>query len=331
MDFGNPYLGNRTRDPSLPPNATGLQSYPVPSPGNNTVPPFFQNYMRLGYYTAVTTSDRHFGMVMDALEATGLANTTIVVLFGDHGWQLGEHSLWGKHTNFDLSAHVPLLIRVPGKAGGKSTETVVELVDLYRTLASLAGIPEPPDDDVEGKDFSPVFDAPQKILFEDAYSQYSRCPGERFFPNVSVLPDWALNNCEDVPVVYVVVVPLSHISPQCDSSHSLYNPGFRPSTPLKTRRNITYMGYSVRTLDYRLTQWYTWDKKKCVAEWDAPPYARELYNHSLHSDPGDFDNFENENIAAENPDVVAALEVKLLARFKTEGTGCPPDQPGVKD
>jgi iduronate 2-sulfatase len=294
MDFSSPILGNRTRDPKLPRNATAAQSYPVPSPGNNTVPPFFTNYMRLGYYTAVSTSDEHFGMVLDALEASGQAANTIVVLFGDHGWQLGEHTLYGKHTNFDLSAHVPLLIKVPWKpaAVGQHTETVVELLDLYRTLSSLAGLPPPPAD-VEGKDFSAVFDSPQQQLFTEAYSQYSRCPGERNFPQVSPLPDWALNNCEDVPVV-----------------------------------NITYMGYSVRTLEYRLTQWYSWDKINCVAEWDPAPYAVELYNHTGHEDPGDFDGWENENIAAQAPDVVRALEAKLLARFKTKGTGCPKDQPG---
>ncbi len=297
LDFGNAHLGNRTRDATLPANATGLQSYPVGSPGNNTVPPFFAQYLRLGYYTAVTTSDEHFGMVMQALEAAGLSDSTIVVLFGDHGWQLGEHSLWGKHTNFDTSVHVPLLVRVPGKAAsaGARTETVVELLDLYRTLSALAGLPEP-EAGVEGKDFSAVFDDPSKTLFSEAYAQYSRCPGERNFPTVHSLPDWALNNCEDVPV-----------------------------------HNITYMGYTVRTLDYRLTQWYRWDGQACVAQWGAPPYATELYNHSGHTNPGDFDGWENENIAAAAPGVVAELGAKLLARFRTAGTGCPADQPGVRD
>jgi hypothetical protein len=193
--------------------------------------------------------------------------------------------------------HVPLLIRVPGKpaSAGAHTETVVELLDLYRTLSALAGLPEP-EAGVEGKDFSAVFDDPSQVLFGEAYAQYSRCPGERNFPVVHALPDWALNNCEDVPVA-----------------------------------NITYMGYTVRTLGYRLTQWYRWDGQACVAQWGAPPYATELYNHTGHDLPGDFDGWENENIAAAAPGVVAELGAKLLARFKTAGTGCPADQPGVKD
>ena len=296
MDFGNPILGNASRDPALPANATGRQSYAVPSPGNNTVPGFFTQYMRLGYYTAVSTSDEHFGMMMDALDASGLANSTIVALLGDHGWQLGEHTLFGKHTNFDLSAHVPLLMRVPGKAAssaGRHTETVVELLDLYRTLGALAGAPVA-DADVEGKDFSAAFDAPEQQLFDEAYAQYSRCPGERYFPNVSALPDWALNNCEDVPAP-----------------------------------NITFMGYSVRTLEWRLTQWFAWDGAACAPRWDAPPHAVELYSHAGHDDPGDFDGWENDNVAGANAPVVAALELKLRARFqRARGAGCPPDAPG---
>jgi arylsulfatase A-like enzyme len=92
LDFSKPALGNRTQDPDLPKAANGLVSVPLPSPGNNTVPHFFTQYMRLGYYTAVTHSDAHFGMMMDALDASGLANDTLVVLFGDHGWELGEHT-----------------------------------------------------------------------------------------------------------------------------------------------------------------------------------------------------------------------------------------------
>jgi iduronate 2-sulfatase len=92
LDWTSPDLANRTQDPELPPAAAGVQSFALPSPGNNTVPAYFAQYMRLGYYTAVTHSDAHFGMMMDALDASGLANDTLVVLFGDHGWSLQENS-----------------------------------------------------------------------------------------------------------------------------------------------------------------------------------------------------------------------------------------------
>lgn len=225
LNFENPALGNFSRDPGLPSNATSLQAFRVPSPGNQTVPPYFQQYLRLGYYTAVSSSDEKFGAMMAALEASGLANTTIVALLGDHGWQLGEHSLWGKHTNFDTSVHVPLIIRVPWKphSVGARTQSVVELLDLYRTLASLAGLPPPPED-VEGKDFSALFDAPATVLNEEAYAQYSRCPGERDWPSVYPLQDWAMNNCESVPVqniTYMVRKPFFfYIPPFLHCSHT---------------------------------------------------------------------------------------------------------------
>ena len=204
LDWTSMDLANRTQDPDLPAAAAGLQSFPLPSPGNNTVPDYFTQYMRLGYYTAVTHSDQHFGMMMDALDASGLANETLVVLFGDHGWELGEHTHYGKHTNYDLSVHVPLLMRAPWlpRSVGQHTQSTVELLDLYRSIAALAGLPAPPPD-VGGDDFSPLFEDPTAVLKSEAYAQYSRCPGEREFPQTYVLPDWALNNCEDVPVANI--------------------------------------------------------------------------------------------------------------------------------
>lgn len=179
-------------------------------------------------------------------------------------------------------------------SAGKHTQSVVELLDLYRTISALAGLPPPPSD-VAGDDFSALFADPTQTLKSEAFAQYSRCPGERDFPTVYELPDWALNNCEDVPVV-----------------------------------NITFMGYTVRSLEWRFTEWYAWDRVNCVAEFDAPPRGTELYSHANHTAPGEFDAFENENVAAEaaNAQTVVALRAKLWARFKTKGSGCPPDQPG---
>jgi iduronate 2-sulfatase len=295
LDWTNAALANRSQDPDLPAAANGVETVSCPSPGNNTVPDYFTQYMRLGYYTAVSHSDLHLGMMLDALDASGKANDTLVVVFGDHGWELGEHLHYGKHTNTDLSVHVPLIMRAPWLPAsvGKHTQSFVELVDLYRTISALAGLPEP-DADVAGDDFSALFTDPTRVLKSEAAAQYSRCPGERNFPNVSLPnPDWALNNCEDVPV-----------------------------------NNITYMGYTLRTPEWRFTEWYDWDRKNCVAQWAAPAHATELYSHAGHTDPGDFDNYENENVADANPTVVSSLRTSLWARYKTKGTGCPEDQPG---
>ena len=92
------------------------------------------------------------------------------------------------------------------------------------------------------------------------------------------------------------------------------------------------MGYTVRTLDWRFTEFYSWDTEACEALWDAPPRGTELYNHTGHTDPGDFDSWENENLAEGNGQLVAQLRSKLQLRFRKpagSGSGCPPDEPAA--
>jgi len=269
----------------------GSAAYIQPRPGNNTFPEWFAQQLRVGYYSAVTHMDRHFGQVMDALAGSGAADDTVVIMTGDHGWQLGEHSEWGKHTNFELGTHVPLLIRdAPSAstagAGKHASRTRAELVDLYRTLVSLAGLPASDiEDDVDGIDLSPVVRRDATLLARNySFSQYSRCPGDRDWKNpVPNAPGWFMNNCEQVP------------------SH-----------------NISFMGYTMRSAEYRYTMWFRWDKASCVALWDDPLDGEELYSHEGHTDPGDFDDYENENLAAEPAyaGVVARHRKLLLDNFK---------------
>lgn len=123
-----------------------------------------------GYAACVSYTDANVGRVLDALEASGEADQTIVVFWGDHGWKLGDHSSWCKHTNFEVDARVPLLVRVPGKAGGVASPSPVELIDLYPTLCELAGLPAPGH--VRGASFARVFDEPGFAHRDSAYSSY---------------------------------------------------------------------------------------------------------------------------------------------------------------
>lgn len=97
--------------------------------------------LRHAYYAAVSYSDALVGKVLDALEEEGLADNTIIVVWGDHGWHLGDHRVWGKHTNFEMALRSPLMIKVPGMAARKiGSDMPVSSIDLYPTLMELTGI-----------------------------------------------------------------------------------------------------------------------------------------------------------------------------------------------
>ena len=129
---------------------------------------------RRAYYSAVSYADSSVGAMLSELDALRLAASTAVVLFGDHGWHLGESNLWQKMTNFELGVRVPLIVRAPWKraAVGVRSARIVELVSLYRTLAELLELPRP-EDGVDGTSFADVFDgAADRAQF--AFSQFSK-------------------------------------------------------------------------------------------------------------------------------------------------------------
>ena len=115
----------------------------------------FQRVAKHGYYACVSYVDAQIGKVLNELKALSLEESTIVIIFGDHGWHLGENSFWGKHTLMRRSTQIPLIIHVPGTNSGE-TLSLVELVDLYPTLCDLTGIPQP-QNQLQGRSFAPVF------------------------------------------------------------------------------------------------------------------------------------------------------------------------------
>ena len=96
-----------------------------------------------GYHAAVSYVDAQVGLILSTLEDLGISDNTIVVLAGDHGYSLGEHGLWCKHSTFDLATKAPLIIRTPNSKGGGVVDGLVEFIDIYPTLTELANIPTP--------------------------------------------------------------------------------------------------------------------------------------------------------------------------------------------
>ncbi len=125
-----------------------------------------------GYYAATSYTDAQLGKVLDAVERLGLAENTIVALWGDHGWHLGDHGMWCKHTNYEQAARIPLIISAPGGARDVASQAMVETVDLYPTLAELAGIGPPVG--LDGKSFAAVVRQPSSPAHDYVLHVYPR-------------------------------------------------------------------------------------------------------------------------------------------------------------
>lgn len=237
-----------------------------------------------GYYACVSYVDAQIGMMIQALEEAGVRENTIIIVWGDHGWHLGDMGIWGKATNYEIATRVPLMIWTPDmKVRGKSTDALVELVDMYPTLCELAGLPLP--EHLEGHSFKPLLDNPQQTWKKAAFSQ---------FPNPA-LREWAAN-------------PLSPGMRQ-----TFFGPLIEEVEQriIKQQGNTWnrdlfenhLMGYTMRTDRYRLVAWQDYRDP------EADPVFVELYDHQ--TDPS-----ETTNIAATNPKLVRRLITQFQGGWK---------------
>lgn len=128
--------------------------------------------IRHGYYANIAYMDAQVGKVLDALEKSGAADRTIVVFVADHGYHIGEHTLWGKTSNFEYDARVPLLIALPATKPGRRTEALVELIDLFPTLVAQCGLPQP--EGLGGTNLTAVLTNPAAHGKSVAFTQHPR-------------------------------------------------------------------------------------------------------------------------------------------------------------
>lgn len=131
-----------------------------------------------GYMASVSYIDAQLGKLLDELEKLGIANETIIVLWGDHGYHLGDHTLWCKHSNFEQATRIPFIFAGPGIVKGTKVETPVELIDLFPTVFDLAGVN--PSLQTDGKSLVPLMDQNPKtnLSIDFALSQYPRQNGK---------------------------------------------------------------------------------------------------------------------------------------------------------
>lgn len=143
----------------------------LPLPSKGKLSEERQRELIHGYYASISYVDAQIGRLLDELDRLGLSENTMVVLWGDHGWKLGEHNSWCKQSNYEIDTRVPLIISGAGvKSKGKKANALVEFVDIFPTLADVAGLSVPRY--LHGKSMKPILQNPNQKTKDAAFSQF---------------------------------------------------------------------------------------------------------------------------------------------------------------
>jgi iduronate 2-sulfatase len=149
-----------------------------PIPPNGLPDPETARMLIHGYYASTSYMDAQVGRVIDELDRLGLSENTVIVLWGDHGFHFGDHGIWTKHTNYEEANRIPLVIVAPGVGSPGATRSFAETVDLFPTLAELAGLPAPTGPQpIDGLSLVPVMKDPALRLRDHAYHCFPRGEG----------------------------------------------------------------------------------------------------------------------------------------------------------
>jgi arylsulfatase A-like enzyme len=145
-----------------------------------------------GYYASVSYIDAQVGKLVKKLEELNMADNTIIILWGDHGWHLGEHGLWCKHCNFEKVLNAPLMVVAPGSDFSRNaiTSSFVEFIDIYPTLCELTGLPIPSH--LDGVSFANILKKPDVSNKDFIYSRYH--DGETVINDRYAYTEWTSND-----------------------------------------------------------------------------------------------------------------------------------------
>jgi iduronate 2-sulfatase len=149
---------------------------PVPRPQEGEISDELKRQLIHGYYASVSFADSQIGRVLDELDRLELTRETIILLWGDHGWHLGDLGIWTKHTNYEQANRIPIIFSAPGVTKpGSSTKQLAETVDIYPTLVDLAGLPKPDvPQAMDGESLVPVLKDPAARVSDHAYHAYPK-------------------------------------------------------------------------------------------------------------------------------------------------------------
>jgi len=231
--------------------------------------------LKHAYLACVSYVDAQIGKMLTALKDSGQFDNTIIILWSDHGFHLGEMGIWGKATNYEIATRVPMIVWTPEmKSKGTRTNALVELVDIYPTLSELAGLPLPKH--LEGQSFAPLLDNPKLDWKKAVFSQFPT-PALREWGAYPLRP--AMKETFFGPLLREVEQKI-----QTQQKENWDRDLFE--------NNL--MGYAMKTQDYKLIVW------KDISNPKKPLLFTELYDH--RNDPN-----ETTNIAARAPELRTAL------------------------
>lgn len=242
--------------------------------------------LKHAYLACVSYVDAQIGKMISALEDSGVRDNTIIIVWSDHGWHLGDMGIWGKATNYEIATRVPMMIWTPDMpkgSQGKTTDALVELIDMYPTLSELAGLEIP--EHVEGTSFKILLEQPDIEWKTAAFSQFPS-PALREWGAFPIRP--AMRETYFGPLLEDV--EKSIIKQQGDKwDRELFE------------NNL--MGYAMRTDRYRFIVW------KDRIQPDKEPVFIELYDHKT-------DPLETKNIAENNSELVEKLMIEFNKGWK---------------